>query len=93
MLYFQLCHKPEHLRGILRQPVKPKHSWALLSPLGMFHHEMSHSCYTEESRLSWVTERRLLSLRDESHRGDLLQSGCDAQLHGCSQEALRHNRP
>lgn len=82
MLYFQLCHKPKHLRGILRQPVKPKHSWALLSPLGMFHHEMSNSCYTEESRRSWVIERRLLSLRDESHRGDLLKSGCNGRFHG-----------
>ena len=84
MLYFQLCHKPKHLRGILRQPVKPKHSWALLFPLGMFHHELSNSRYTEESRLSWVIERRLLSLRDESHCGDLLQSAGDGQLHGCS---------
>jgi hypothetical protein len=33
MLYFQLCHKPKHLREILRQPAKPKHkhSWALVS--------------------------------------------------------------
>ena len=87
MLYFQLCHKPKHLRGILRQPVKPKHSWAVFSPLGMFHHEMSNSCYTEESRGSWVIARRLLSLRDESHHGDLLQSGCGGRFHST------HRRP
>lgn len=82
MQYFQLCHKPKHLRGILRQPVKPKHSWALLSPVGMFHHETNNGCYVQEISLSWATERLLLSIRDKSHRGCFLKSACNGQLHG-----------
>lgn len=60
MQYFQLCHKLKYLREILRQPVKPKHSWALLSPVGIFLPETNNSCYTEKNRLLLVTERLLL---------------------------------
>lgn len=86
MLYFQFCHKPKHLREILRQPVKPKHSWALMSPVGIFYPETNNSRYIEKSNLPWVTERLLLSHhvpRHESHCQDFLKCACDAQRQGC----------
>lgn len=85
MLYFQFYHKPKHLREILSQPVKSKHSWALLSPMETFHSETNNSCYVQKNRLSWVTERILLSHhkpRDKSRCQDFLKCACDGQCHG-----------
>lgn len=59
----------------MRQSVKPKHSWALLSPLGISHPETKNGCYIEKSRLSWVTEGFLLNhhvSRDKSNCQDIL---------------------
>lgn len=52
ILFFQLCHKPKHLREILRRAVKPKHSWALFIMSGdLFTLKQIASYYLEKSSL------------------------------------------
>lgn len=86
MLYFQFCHKSKHLREILRQSVKPKHSWALFFQWEFFTLKKINNFCLEISRLLWVTETRLLShpaSRDKSNCQDFLKCACDGQHHGC----------